>query len=467
MGDSAPPALNPLHALSPLDGRYADKTAALRAYFSEFALLRARVEIEVEWFIYLAECADIKEISAPGEAEKQALRAVVDEFSIPHAARIKEIETATQHDVKAVEYFVKETVRARTSLRAAAEFVHFACTSEDINNLAYGLLLRRCRAELLLPRMQNLIADLNELARAHADQPMLARTHGQPASPTTVGKEFRAVAHRLTRARAALARQSILGKFNGASGNFNAHLAAYPDLPWPDLARDFVSRLGLEYLPLSTQIEPHDYLAEFGNCMRGFNAVLIDFARDVWGYVALGYFRQRAGVSEIGSSAMPHKINPIHFENAEGNLGVANALFEHFAAKLPLSRWQRDLTDSTVLRNLGVAFGHSLLAIDAARAGLARLAVDAQTINRDLARHWEVLAEAIQTVLRKYAIENSYEKLKTLTRGQCVEREALHAFIAATNLPDRVKQQLLAMTPAGYIGCAAQLARLECDARAD
>ena len=452
---------NALNALSPLDGRYAAQTADLRAYFSEFALMRARVEIEIAWFIYLAECGDVKEIPALAAADAEFLRAVVADFSPTEAARIKEIESATKHDVKAVEYFVKETIAKRKSLRGCVEFVHFACTSEDINNLAYGLLLQRCRSELLAPRMQNLIAALNELAQNCADQPMLARTHGQPASPTTVGKEFRVVAQRLTRALTNFAQQPILGKFNGASGNFNAHMSAYPDLPWPALARDFVERFGLTYQPLSTQIEPHDCLAELSHCMHSFNTILIDFARDAWGYIALGYFRQRAQINEIGSSAMPHKINPIHFENAEGNLGLANALFAHFAAKLPISRWQRDLSDSTVLRNLGVAFGHSLLSVDAVCAGLARIDVDAERINRDLAQNWEVLAEAIQTVMRKYALANSYEKLKDLTRGQHITRESLRAFIQTLHIPAPAKARLAAMTPADYIGHAAQLARIQ------
>ncbi len=455
--------LNELTALSPLDGRYHRKTAPLRGYFSEFALLRARVEVEVEWLIHLAAQADLKEVAAFSAEQTNFLRQLAAQFSLPHAERVKALEAVTNHDVKAVEYFIKERIHqpdAPASLAAGCEFVHFACTSEDINNLAYALLVKRARQDLLAPQMRALLKQVRGFATDYAAQPMLARTHGQAASPTTVGKEFANFAHRLQGGLQAITEQPILGKFNGASGNFNAHIAAYPKLDWAAIARAFVTKLGLRYQPLSTQIEPHDFLAELCHHLIRFNTVLIDLNRDVWGYISLGYFRQRARADEVGSSAMPHKINPIDFENSEGNLGLSNALLQHFAATLPVSRWQRDLTDSTVLRNLGVALGHSLLAMQAAMNGLPKLQLDAQRLQQDLAQNWQVLAEAVQTVMRRYGVAQPYEKLKHLTRGTGnFGRAELHAFIETLAIPKHAKQRLLAMTPADYIGRAAQAAR--------
>ncbi len=447
--------LSALTALSPLDGRYADKAAALRPLFSEYGLIRYRIIVEIAWLKRLAACSDLRAIPSLGARSLQRLDGVVSRFGVGDAERVKQIEAAINHDVKAIEYFLKEKIAGDPELEKVSAFIHFACTSEDINNLAYALMLREARSELLLPRMDEVCAALTELARAHAAEPMLARTHGQPASSTTLGKEIAVVVHRLRRQREQFAAQPLLGKMNGAVGNFNAHFAACPDVDWPALAREFVEALGLTWNPCTTQIEPHDFLAETFAVMSRFNTVLIDLCRDVWGYTALGYFRQRAVAGEVGSSTMPHKVNPIHFENAEGNLGIANALFEHFAAKLPVSRWQRDLSDSTVLRNMGIAFGHSLIAWQSLLKGLSRLAVDSTALRADLDEAWEILAEPVQTVMRRYGLNAPYESLKELTRGRSVTRETLHRFIDTLPLPEAEKTRLKGMTPASYVGNAA------------
>lgn len=449
------PALSPLTALSPLDGRYQKKIAPLRALFSEFGLIRFRVEVEIRWLLALADWPGLKEVPAFPKEVRAALEAIVANFSEADAQHVKDIEATTNHDVKAVEYFLKEKTRSIPEIARVSEFFHFACTSEDINNLSHALMLRHGRGDILLPMMDRLIAAIEELAVKHAGAPMLARTHGQPASPTTLGKEMANVCYRLRRQRQEFAALELLGKMNGAVGNYNAHLAAYPELDWPAKAREFVTGLGLAWNPYTTQIEPHDYMAEIFHAVSRFNTILIDFNRDVWGYVSLGYFRQKVKAGEVGSSTMPHKVNPIDFENSEGNLGLANALFRHLAEKLPVSRWQRDLTDSTVLRNLGVAFGYSLLAWDSCLRGIGKLEIDRNRLEQDLDANWEVLAEPIQTVMRRYGVENPYEKLKELTRGkQGMTRESLASFIQSLAIPEQAKAQLLAMTPASYTGNA-------------
>ncbi len=450
--------LSPLTALSPLDGRYAAKTAPLRELLSEYGLIRHRVLVELGWLEALAAEPAIAEVPPFSPETRRALEEIHSGFSEADARRIKEIETVTNHDVKAIEYFLKEKTRSLPEVARVAEFIHFGCTSEDINNLAYALMLKRARAEVLLPRMDRVIAAVAALARRYAGTPMLARTHGQPASPTTLGKELANVAWRLKRQRDAFARVEILGKMNGAVGNYNAHLAAYPEVDWPRLARRFVEGLGLVWNPYTTQIEPHDYIAELCDALARFDTVLIDFCRDVWGYISIGYFRQEVVEGEVGSSTMPHKVNPIDFENAEGNLGVANALARHLAEKLPVSRFQRDLTDSTVLRNLGAVFGYALLACDSVLRGLGKLAADPERLAADLEANWEVLAEAVQTVMRRYGVPEPYEKLKALTRGKQVTREHLHAFIRALPVPAQAKERLLALTPATYTGNAAEQA---------
>ena len=447
-----------LTALSPLDGRYAAKVENLRPIFSEYGLMKRRVRVEVRWLLALADAPGIAEVKAFSPAAGTALNAIADKFSEEDAARIKAIERTTNHDVKAVEYFIKERIAGDGELAEAAEFVHFACTSEDINNLAYALMLRDARAEVLLPTLDTLIAKLRDLAHALAGQPMLSRTHGQTASPTTLGKEIANVVARLERQRSEIARVEIAGKINGAVGNYNAHAIAYPDIDWPAFSRRFVESLGLAWNPYTTQIEPHDYIAELGDAIRRANTVLIDFSRDVWGYISLGYFRQALKAGEVGSSTMPHKVNPIDFENAEGNFGIANALFGHFSEKLPISRWQRDLTDSTVLRALGTAFGHTMIALESLLRGIGKLNVDPARLAADLDASWEVLSEAVQTVMRRYGLPEPYEQLKALTRGERITREALHAFIGGLALPDDAKKRLLALTPATYIGAAAKLA---------
>jgi adenylosuccinate lyase len=447
-----------LTALSPLDGRYASKVAALRPVFSEFGLMHRRVRVELHWLLALADDAAIAEVPPLSAAARRELLAIDEGFGEADAARIKEIERTTNHDVKAVEYFIKERIVGKPALAACMEFVHFACTSEDINNLAYALMLRDARDGVLLPALDGLADTLRGFAHRHASLPMLSRTHGQTASPTTLGKEFANVVARLARQRRQIAAVELAGKINGAVGNYNAHVAAYPEVDWPAFARRFVESLGLAFNPYTTQIEPHDCIAELGDAVRRANTVLIDFARDAWGYISLGYFRQQLRPGEVGSSTMPHKVNPIDFENAEGNLGLADALFEHFSAKLPVSRWQRDLTDSTVLRALGTAFGHTLVAYEALGRGLAKLSVDPGRLAADLEASWEVLAEAVQTVMRRHGLPQPYEQLKALTRGQGITREALRGFIQGLDLPAPARERLLALSPATYTGLAAALA---------
>ncbi len=447
--------LNALTALSPLDGRYGNKTTYLRPYFSEFGLIRARVQVEVEWLIHLANQPEIAEIPSICDQDAGYLRQLSTNFSLDDAAEIKQIEQITNHDVKAVEYFLKEKVSGRPALARVSEFIHFACTSEDINNLSHGLMLKGARDDVINDRIDTLIGLLTEKARSYAAIPMLARTHGQPASPTTMGKELANVVLRLNRTAAQLKQQPMIGKMNGAVGNFNAHLAAYPDCQWPVISRAFVEQLGLTYAPLTTQIEPHDYIAEFCHGLLRFNTILLDLDRDLWGYISLGYFKQKIVAGEVGSSTMPHKVNPIDFENSEGNLGMANAMLSHLAEKLPISRWQRDLTDSTVLRNLGVGVGYSLIAMDSTLKGLGKLELNQTRLSEDLDSNWEVLAEPIQTVMRRYGIEQPYEKLKELTRGSHgINQQSLKTFIEALEIPDQARQQLLQLTPASYIGNA-------------
>ena len=451
--------LDSLTALSPLDGRYAAKVDALRPIFSEYGLMHRRVVVEIAWLIALSDEAGIAELPPFAAAARASLQKIADGFSVADAARIKQIEATTNHDVKAVEYFIKERIGDDPALTQAKEFVHFACTSEDINNLSYAVMLRDAREHVLLPEADKTIARLRELAHAYADLPMLSRTHGQTASPTTLGKEMANVVARLERQRAQLAAIDIPGKINGAVGNFNAHLISYPEIDWRAFSRRFVESLGLQWQAYTTQIEPHDGVAELCDAQRRIDTILIDLARDVWGYISLGYFRQKLKAGEVGSSTMPHKVNPIDFENAEGNLGVANALFGHFSEKLPISRWQRDLTDSTTLRALGEAFGHALIGFASLERGLGKLEVNADRIAVDLDHAWEVLAEAIQTVMRRHGLPEPYEQLKALTRGKGIARETLQTFIASLALPDADKQRLLALTPDTYIGLAADLAR--------
>ncbi|HEY0332568.1 MAG TPA: adenylosuccinate lyase [Stenotrophomonas sp.] len=448
-----------LLALSPLDGRYAAKVDALRPIFSEYGLIRARVKVEVEWLLALGAEPGIVELASFSTGATQKLRALADELTVAQAARVKEIERTTNHDVKAVEYFIKEQLKDDAELGPALEFVHFACTSEDINNLSYGLMLSQARNEVLLPTLDGVIATLRTMAQAQAAQPMLSRTHGQTASPTTLGKELANVVARLQRQRAQIAAVELTGKINGAVGNYNAHVVSYPDVDWPTFAQRFVEGLGLVFNPYTTQIEPHDNVAEIGDAARRANTILIDLARDVWGYISLGYFKQKLKEGEVGSSTMPHKVNPIDFENAEGNFGLANALFEHFSAKLPISRWQRDLTDSTVLRAVGTAFGHTQVALDSLAKGLGKLELNPQRLDRDLEAAWEVLAEAVQTVMRRHGLPNPYEQLKALTRGQGITAESMRAFVETLDLPADAKQRLRELTPAGYVGLAERLAR--------
>ncbi|MCC7255972.1 MAG: adenylosuccinate lyase [Dokdonella sp.] len=448
-----------LTALSPLDGRYAAKTASLRPIFSELGLMHRRVLVEVRWLAALADEPSIGEVAPLSAQARASLLAIANEFSEADGERIKAIEATTNHDVKAVEYFIKERISGHAELAAVKEFIHFACTSEDINNLAYALMLRDAREAVLLPSLDGVIAKLRALAHEHAALPMLSRTHGQTASPTTLGKEVANVVARLERQRKQIAAVELSGKINGAVGNYNAHVIACPEVDWPAFARRFVESLGLVWNPYTTQIEPHDCIAEIGDATRRANTILIDFARDVWGYISLGYFRQTLKAGEVGSSTMPHKVNPIDFENAEGNFGLANALFEHFSAKLPISRWQRDLTDSTVLRALGTAFGHTQIALDALARGLGKLNANPERLAADLDASWEVLAEAVQTVMRRYGLPEPYEQLKALTRGHGITREALRDFVTQLDLPADAKQRLLALTPASYVGLAPALAK--------
>ncbi|WP_405244057.1 adenylosuccinate lyase [Lentisalinibacter salinarum] len=451
--------LTTLRAISPVDGRYASKAAPLRDVFSEFGLIHFRVLVEVRWLQFLADEPSIAELPPlPGHL-KDMLNRIVDGFAGEDAARIKAIEATTNHDVKAVEYFLGERLGEGADAATVRGFIHFGCTSEDVNNLAYALMLRHGRDDVLLPAMRELGASLDAMARQHAGLAMLSRTHGQTASPTTLGKEIANFAERLRLQRRGLQQVAVRGKFNGAVGNFNAHAAAYPEADWPALSARFVESLGLAPNAFTTQIEPHDWIAEYCHALSRYNTVLTDLCRDVWGYISLGYFRQRRVEGEVGSSTMPHKINPIDFENAEGNLGVANALLGHFADKLPISRWQRDLTDSTVLRNLGVALAHSLIAIESARRGLGKLQADPDRIGADLEGAWEVLGEAVQTVMRRYGVDEPYEKLKALTRGRRIDREAMAAFIRSLEIPEAEKERLLALTPSTYTGLAESLAR--------
>ena len=447
-----------LTALSPLDGRYAGRLAPLRALLSEAGFMRYRVRVEVAWLAALSD-AGLPELPPFSEGARRRLQALAGDFGVAQAARIKEIERVTNHDVKAVEYFLKESVGDVPELVRASEFIHFACTSEDINNTSHALMLQAARRDVLLPAIGAVIDTLRELAHRHADVPMLSRTHGQPASPTTLGKEFANVVARLQRARDRFAAVEPLAKMNGAVGNYNAHLSACPGLDWEAFSRRVVESLGLVFNPYTIQIEPHDWMAELFDALARLNTILLDLDRDVWGYISLGYFRQKLKEGEIGSSTMPHKVNPIDFENSEGNAGLANALLRHLSEKLPVSRWQRDLTDSTVLRNVGVAFGHSLLAWDACLRGLGKLELNAGRLAADLDASWEVLAEPIQTVMRRYGVENPYEQLRALTRGKAITPEALAAFVEQLPIPDDAKARLKALTPAGYTGKAAELAR--------
>ncbi len=448
-----------LTALSPLDGRYAGKTEALRMLFSEYGLMRERVTVELGWFSVLADDAGIPEVPPLSDEDTDFLVNMIRDFDIKGAERIKEIEATTNHDMKAVEYYLKEQMATRPALKGMSEFIHFGCTSEDINNLAYALMLKHGRESVLLPMMERMIERLRAQARRHADLPMLSRTHGQPATPTTLGKELANIVHRLRRQCDQLKAVELTGKMNGAVGNYNAHLAAYPDVNWEALSIKLVESLGLTWTPYTIQIEPHDYMAEYFDALARFNTVLLDACRDIWGYIAIGYFKQKPVAGEVGSSTMPHKVNPIDFENAEGNLGVANALLHHFSEKLPLSRWQRDLTDSTVLRNVGVGIGHSVLAYESFLKGLSKLEADAEKLNADLEANWEVLAEAVQTVMRRYGVEEPYEKLKALTRGRRVDEDAMRKFIKELEIPNDAKARLLALTPQSYIGLAAKLAK--------
>lgn len=452
--------LTPLTAISPVDGRYGEKTHTLRPLFSEYGLIRHRVLVEIRWLQALARHAQIPEVPPLSEHALHLLNHIVDHFALEDGQRVKNIERTTNHDVKAVEYFLKERIAGNTELEAISEFIHFACTSEDMNNLAYALILKETRTQAVLPLWDELIDVIRRQAHDYAGQPMLSHTHGQPASPTTLGKEMANIAYRLKRQREQLISVPLLGKINGAVGNYNAHCLAYPDVDWERLSHDFVTHdLGLDWNPLTTQIEPHDYMAELFATVARFNTILLDFCRDLWGYIAIGYFKQRTVAGEVGSSTMPHKVNPIDFENAEGNLGVANALLNHLADKLPVSRWQRDLTDSTALRTIGVAMAHGLIAYQSCLKGLGKLEVNAQRLLGDLEANWEVLGEAIQTVMRRHGIAKPYEKLKELSRGQRVDRATLQAFIDQLALPSETKQRLLALTPAYYLGNAEALAR--------
>ncbi len=451
--------LSGLTAVSPIDGRYGSKTDDLKPIFSEFGLIRHRVLVEVRWLQALAAQAEITEVPALSDEANALLNSLADNFLPVYAQRIKEIERTTNHDVKAVEYFIKEHIESNKELNAISEFVHFACTSEDINNLSHGLMLNEGRNLVVIPRIDSIISDMKKMAHDFAEIPMMSRTHGQPASPTTLGKEFANVVYRMQRQREQIANIEMLGKINGAVGNYNAHLSAYPDLNWEAFAEKFVTSLGLTWNPYTIQIEPHDYIAELFDAISRFNTILLDFCRDIWAYISIGFFKQKTIAGEIGSSTMPHKVNPIDFENAEGNLGIANAIMQHLAAKLPVSRWQRDLTDSTVLRSLGVGIAHSVIAYESALKGISKLEVNVDALAKDLDSNWEVLAEPVQTVMRRYAIENPYEKLKELTRGQRVNQESMRAFIKTLEIPADAKKVLLEMTPASYIGNAVEQAK--------
>lgn len=448
-----------LKALSPTDGRYAAKVDSLRDILSEYGLIRFRVQVEVRWLQCMAADAAIPELSPLSCAMNDTLQKLVNDFSATDAERVKEIEATTNHDVKAVEYFIREKIADVDESNNIAEFIHFACTSEDINNLAYGLMLKSARDTVLTPAMKSLRDQLQSIANDCAELPMLARTHGQTASPTTVGKEFANVVARLSRASKQFSTVEIRGKFNGAVGNFNAHIAAYPEIDWPEMSTRFIESLGLDANSMTTQIEPHDWTAEYCHALVRYNTILLDLCRDIWSYISIGYFSQQIAADEVGSSTMPHKVNPIDFENAEGNLGLAQAMLEHFATKLPISRWQRDLTDSTVQRNFGAAIAYIMIALQSVQKGLGKLKANEQVIGDDIADRWEVLGEAVQTVMRRYGVEEPYEKLKALTRGRQVTRELLHEFIASLDIPDDAKKRLLELTPASYLGLAGTLAK--------
>jgi adenylosuccinate lyase len=450
---------NPLTALSPLDGRYAGKVDALREHFSEFGLIKSRLKVEIEWLKALAAEPHFSEIAAFSPSTVAELDALVAAFGPEQAAEVKAIEATTNHDVKALEYWIKDKTKGNAEVVKVSEFIHFACTSEDINNLSHALMCQGARQQAMLPTLDKVIARLVELAHAYADIPMMSRTHGQPATPSTMGKEMANVAYRLQRARARIAAVELLGKINGAVGNYNAHLAAYPGYDWEGFAKRFVESLGLVFNPYTIQIEPHDALAELFDAFARANSILVDLDRDVWGYISLGFFKQKVKAGEIGSSTMPHKVNPIDFENSEGNLGLANAVLKHLAEKLPISRWQRDLTDSTVLRNMGVGLGYTLLGYDSLLKGLGKLEINADLMKADLDANWELLAEPIQTVMRRYAVPNAYEKLKELTRGTRVSRDGMQAFVATLDIPEAAKAELLKLTPWDYTGKAAELAR--------
>jgi len=451
--------ISTLKALSPADGRYSEKVNDLRNIFSEYGLIRYRVLVEIRWLQCLADEPDVPELAPLSSVMKDVLNHIIDDFSIDDAERVKKIEATTNHDVKAVEYFIREKLGDGPETQALKDFLHFACTSEDINNLSYALMLRAARSDVLIPQMRDLRSKLNTLAKENADLAMLSRTHGQTASPTTLGKELANVVARLDRTQKQFANIEILGKFNGAVGNYNAHVVAYPNADWPAIAHRFVESLGIDPNPYTTQIEPHDWTAEYSHALIRYNTILIDFSRDVWGYISLGYFKQKVAKNEVGSSTMPHKVNPIDFENAEGNFGMANAMLGHFAEKLPISRWQRDLTDSTVQRNLGSAVAHIVIALQSLLKGVGKLQINAEAINADVSQAWEVLAEAVQTVMRRYGIPEPYEKLKALTRGQAVSREILLEFIKTLDIPNDEVERLLALTPESYVGLAAQQAR--------
>ena len=450
---------NPLTALSPLDGRYAGKVDALREHFSEFGLIRARLKVEIEWLKALSAESHFAEIAAFSPATVAELDALVANFGPEQAAEVKAIEATTNHDVKALEYWIKDKTKSNAEVVKVSEFIHFACTSEDINNLSHALMCQGAREQAMLPMLDKVIAKLTEMAHAHAEVPMMSRTHGQPATPSTMGKEMANTAYRLQRARARIAAVELLGKINGAVGNYNAHLAAYPGYDWEGFAKRFVESLGLTFNPYTIQIEPHDALAELFDAFARANSILVDLDRDVWGYISLGFFKQKVKAGEIGSSTMPHKVNPIDFENSEGNLGLANAMLKHLAEKLPISRWQRDLTDSTVLRNMGVGLGYALLGYDSLLKGLSKLEINADLMKADLDANWELLAEPIQTVMRRYAVPNAYEKLKELTRGTRVSREGMQAFVSTLEIPEAAKADLLKLTPWDYTGKAAELAK--------
>jgi len=452
-------ALTALTAISPIDGRYGAKTERLRTVFSEYGLIRYRVMVEVRWLQHLAANSQIAEVAAFSPEANAALNTLVDKFTIEQALRIKEIERTTNHDVKAVEYLIKETIADNPELNAVSEFVHFACTSEDINNLSHALMLKEGRDQVMVPVLQQIADTLSAMAHEFANVPMLSRTHGQTASPTTVGKEFANVAYRLKRQISLISAVPMLGKINGAVGNYNAHISAYPEIDWAQSAKQFIEQLDLELNPYTTQIEPHDYMAELFDGLARANTILIDFSRDIWGYISMGYFKQKTIAGEVGSSTMPHKVNPIDFENAEGNMGLANAIYGHLATKLPVSRWQRDLTDSTVLRNMGVGLGYSMIACASLDKGIGKLQLNNERLAADLDASWEVLAEPIQTVMRRYGIEEPYEKLKALTRGNVMDQATIQAFIDTLDMPEQAKTELKKLTPALYTGNAGQQAK--------